>query len=162
MAGNEAWLANPQGKIPKNSLCPTCAKYNARNTTCHALVVRDERILMIKRGGNPMKGWWALPAGYIDWDETVEECTLRELKEEAGVDGEIVGLLGVYSDPKRDEDGRQNIAIVYEVKVRNESMALAGDDAAETVWFSLDALPEQIAFDHRQIISDYLERKTKN
>jgi len=156
MGDNSEWLNNPQGKIAKGALCPACGRYNSRDVVGHALVIRDRKVLMIKRGIEPMKGWWALPAGYLDWDESLEENTLRELKEEAGMEGEIVGLLGIYSDPNRDENGQQNVGVVYVVKPKSE--ARVGEEVTEVSWFGLDALPDKIAFDHRKMILDYVEK----
>ena len=155
---NQIWLDNPTGKIKKGQLCECCARYNSRNTCVHAIVIREDKLLLIKRGENPMKGWWALPAGYVDWDETLEECCLRELEEETSIKGEIKELLGVYSDPKRDEDGRQNLGIAYLVEGKVGDVQ-AGDDAVEIGWFDLESLPEKIAFDHRAMILDFVDKK---
>lgn len=156
---NTDWLHYPMGKIPKDSVCPHCARYNSRNVVGHAVAVRDGKLLMIKRGIEPMVGWWALPAGYLNWDESVEECALRELREEAGVDGKIKEMLGVYGDPKRDRDGRQNVAVVYVVEPLSE--AKVGEEVQEVRWFELDNLPEKIAFDHRKMIEDYQLRNNE-
>lgn len=165
MSDRDLFVKYPTGKIGKGKFCRSCMKYNTRQVCSHALVVSGGKLLMIKRGMNPMKGWWALPAGYLEWDETAEECALRELEEEAGLVGKEPKLLGVYTNPERDEDGRQNVAIVYVVAVEEGAKAKAGDDAAETGWFDLRELPERIAFDHRNIIFDYVasvKAKTKS
>jgi len=154
MSIHDEFVKYPMGKIGKGGWCDSCGRFNARYVCVHALVVRGGKMLMIERKLDPMKGWWALPAGYLAWDETVEEGVLRELAEETGLEGRVKGLLGVYSAVDRDEDGRQNIAITYVVEVDEEQTARAGDDAERVEWFDLKELPEKIAFDHRQMIED--------
>lgn len=147
------WVKYPTGKIPKGKWCDRCGRYNARNVVVHALVARSGAVLMIRRGHDPMKGWWALPAGYADWEETMAECALRELNEETGVKGKVLSLLGIYDDPKRDEDGRQNIGITYVVEIEGEPRVV--EEVTAVQWFELDKLPDKIAFDHRKMIEDY-------
>ncbi len=111
----------------------------------------DGKIILIKRK-NPPPGW-ALPGGFVDVGETVETACKREAKEETSLDVEIVRLIGVYSDPKRDAR-RHTVSVVFLCKIVGGAMK-AEDDAAGIATFSLaeiDKLP--IAFDHRQIITD--------
>jgi 8-oxo-dGTP diphosphatase len=149
---HSTWVNNPTGKIAKGEFCQACGKYNSRNLAVHALVIYESKILLVKRAHDPMKNSWAIPGGYIDWDETVEEAVLRELKEETQLEGKILCLTGVYSDINRDEDGRQNIALTYLVSSFGE--AKANDDAKEIAWFEINKLPENIAFDNLQMIND--------
>lgn len=152
---HQHWLNNPTGLIPKGTICPHCTRYNARNIACLAIVINHNQVLFIARKNPPMAGYWALPGGYLDWDETTEECALRELNEETGLNGQINRLFKVYSRPDIDEDGRQNVGIFYLV---NASGAVkAGDDAAQVEWFDLDKLPAKIAFNHREVIHDYIK-----
>lgn len=113
------------------------------------------RLLLIKRGNPPFKGQYALPGGFVDVGETVEAAALRELKEETGVDGEIVRLIGVYSDPDRDPRGH---TVSVSFLVRSEmTEAISGDDAAEA-HFVADWRALDLAFDHGRIVSDALGR----
>jgi 8-oxo-dGTP diphosphatase len=132
-----------------NGRCPACGRYANRGITIDALVKRGSEILLIKRGREPFKDFWALPGGYVDWDETVEDAVRREVKEEIGVTVTSLELIGVYSRPDRHPE--QAVAVAYRVEIEGEVQA--GDDAVEFRWFPLDALPE-LAFDHAEIIGD--------
>lgn len=156
MDAHNEWVKYPTGKIYKGEWCDHCGRYNSRVVVAHALVVKDRKILMVKRGHEPKVGWWALPAGYLDWNESVEEGAVRELKEETGIEGKILKLLGIYSDPKRDEDGRQNVGVTYVVEGMGELRQ--GEETEAVKWFDLDKLPDKIAFDHRQMIEDYKQQ----
>jgi 8-oxo-dGTP diphosphatase len=108
-------------------------------------------IVLIERKNEP-KGW-ALPGGFVDIGETVEEAGLREAYEETGLDIEIVRQFHVYSDPKRDPRGQHSASVV--LSARGWGKPKAGDDALKAELFHEMNLPENIAFDHRQIIKDY-------
>lgn len=143
-------LDSNQSKL-KNSPCLHCGRYDNRPVSIDALIIRDGNILLIKRRREPYKGIWALPGGHIDWDETVEEATIREVREEVGLMATRVQLLGVYSDPKRHP--KQAIAVAFICVTSGEPKA--GDDAVEARFFSLDNLPAPLAFDHEKIVEDF-------
>lgn len=109
------------------------------------------RLLLIKRKSPPFKGRFALPGGFVEVGETVEEAAARELREETGIIAKVQRLVGIYSQPKRDPRGHV-IAIAFLMKARAAKPA-AGDDAAAAEyvadWRSLD-----LAFDHAQIVAD--------
>lgn len=107
-------------------------------------------IILIKRK-NPPEGW-ALPGGFVDYGETLESAAFREAKEETGLDIELIKQFHTYSDPKRDAR-HHTITTVYMAKAHGNP--IAGDDAKEIGIFKKEALPEQIAFDHREILNDY-------
>lgn len=107
-------------------------------------------IILIQRK-NPPEGW-ALPGGFVDYGETLESAALREAKEETGLDIELIKQFHTYSDPKRDAR-HHTITTVYIAKAYGSP--IAGDDAKEAGIFKKEALPEQIAFDHREILNDY-------
>ncbi len=107
-------------------------------------------IILIQRK-NPPEGW-ALPGGFVDYGETLESAALREAKEETGLDIELIKQFHTYSDPKRDTR-HHTITTVYIAKAYGSP--IAGDDAKEAGIFKKEALPEQIAFDHREIVNDY-------
>ncbi len=111
-----------------------------------------EKIVLIKRRNFPFG--WALPGGFVEYGESVENTAIREAKEETNLDIEIVRLLGVYSDPHRDPRGHC-VSIVF---IANSSgKPVGGDDAKESKLFSIFSLPEEMAFDHRNIINDYIK-----
>ena len=114
------------------------------------VVVRIEgRIVLIERLHEPIG--WALPGGFVDYGETVEHAAIREVHEETGLDVELDGLLGVYSDPKRDPR-QHNLSVVFVGTAVGEPKG--GDDAGRAELFSLTELPE-LVFDHAQILDDY-------
>ncbi len=121
-----------------------------RPFACDMILIEDGKLLLVKRAKEPFKGEWALPGGRIEENETAEQCAVREMKEETGLDVEPVRLVGIYSDPDRDPRGI--IAASYIVR-RTGGELKAGDDAGEAAWFPLDKLPP-LATDHRKIVED--------
>lgn len=117
----------------------------------------DRPILLIERK-NPPYGW-ALPGGFVDIGETLEQAALREAKEEISLDVKLKTLLGCYSDPKRDSR-MHTVSPVYIAEATGEPVA--ADDAANVQTFTLNDLPETLAFDHEQILNDYRNYLEKN
>ena len=112
---------------------------------------RRPRVLLIRRKNPPFAGTWALPGGFIEMDETLEESARRELKEETGVRVGQLTQLATFGDPGRDPRDR-TVSVVYFAEVdAAHTTATASDDAAATRWFPLHRLPK-LAFDHRQIL----------
>ncbi len=120
------------------------------SVTVDGVIIKNGKVLLIKRKNEPFKGRWALPGGFVEYGETVEEAALREVKEETGMDARIKKLVGVYSDPDRDPRGH-TISIVFLMEAKGET--IAGDDAIEARFFDLNDLPP-LAFDHAKIIKD--------
>ena len=129
--------------------------YKTRSFAVDGLIVKNQKILLIKRKGEPFHNYWALPGGHLDLNETAEEGVAREIKEETNLTVTSLKLFGIYSDPKRDP--RQIVSAIYLVKTRGTPKA--GDDAADFKWFPLSKLPANLAFDHKIILSDYLKTK---
>ncbi len=121
-----------------------------RPVAADALLVEGNKVLLIRRGREPFLGKWAIPGGFLEENETLEECCVREAKEETNLEVKIVKLLGVYSNPSRDP--RKTVGAVFICK-RVSGEIKGGDDAAEAKWFPLDKLPE-MAFDHREILEN--------
>ena len=114
----------------------------------------DRKIVLIKRK-NPPPGW-AIPGGFVDYGETLEEAAVREAFEETSLTVTLVRQFHAYSDPSRDPR-KHTIATVF---IATASGAPSGgDDAAEARIFSIDELPEPLAFDHLQILRDYRDKK---
>jgi 8-oxo-dGTP diphosphatase len=122
-----------------------------RPLTVDGLVLLDGKIVLIRRGHEPFKGWLALPGGFVEKDETVEQAVVRETKEETGLDTEIVRLIGVYSEPGRDPRG-PTVSVCYRLRVTGGSPR-ASSDAAAVELFAPDRLPP-LAFDHGRMIED--------
>jgi len=119
-------------------------------TDCVAIDAKG-RVLLIRRKNPPYVGHYALPGGFVDVGETVEDACRRELMEETGVKAGALQLVGVYSDPKRDPRFH-TVGIVYMTLVRAPK-AVAGDDAAAAEWVE-DWRKEDLAFDHALIMRD--------
>jgi 8-oxo-dGTP diphosphatase len=117
---------------------------------------RSGRLLLVRRGRPPFKGSHALPGGFVEIGETVEEAALRELKEETGIEGRITDLVGVYSNPKRDPR-RHTASVVFRVRP-NTTKIVHGDDAASAVWVE-NWRELKLAFDHGAIVADASRRK---
>lgn len=120
----------------------------------------SRRVLLIKRGHAPFEGCWAFPGGFLEMDETLEQCARRELKEETGLEApEHLEELRSFSTVDRDPRGRTiTVAFMAEMPLREVRGA---DDAAEACWFPLDQLPP-LAFDHDEILRIALERISHN
>ena len=109
------------------------------------------RVLLIRRGNPPFKGKYALPGGFVDIGETVEDACRRELMEETGVKAGRLELIGVYSDPSRDPRGH-TCTVAFLTRVARAT-AKAGDDAAAAEWVE-DWQQVALAFDHANILVD--------
>ena len=113
------------------------------------------RLLLIRRGHPPFKGQYALPGGFAEVGETIEQTCRRELLEETAIKAGRLELLGVYSDPKRDPRGH-TCSVVFMTRVARATPR-AGDDAAVAEWvenwWKLD-----LAFDHNKIVRDARRR----
>jgi 8-oxo-dGTP diphosphatase len=137
--------------------CPKCGRYINRPAVVDGIILnKDYEILLIKRGRDPFKGEYAIPGGFIDWNETAKEAVVREIKEETNLEVEVVDFLNYYDSIKRDKK-RRTISLVFICRITGDiNNVKAGDDAAEHGWFKVDNLPE-LAFDHEKIINDFKE-----
>jgi ADP-ribose pyrophosphatase YjhB (NUDIX family) len=123
------------------------------------IIEESTRILLVKRKYEPFKDHLEPPGGFVEEGEKVEDAAIREVREETSLDIELVDILGVYSDPKRDPRGH-TVSTVFVGKAistnNGEFKAVAKDDAAEIKWLSINSVDnEKLGFDHKQILSDY-------
>ena len=128
-------------------------EYKNPKPTVDVIIEIDDGVVLIQRNNEP-KGW-AIPGGFVDEGEPVEVAAVREMKEETDLEVELTDLLYVYSDPRRDPR-HHTLTTVFIGRVTDGQLA-AGDDAGDARVFSEDALPEEIAFDHRDVLADYFE-----
>ncbi|MGZ7159038.1 MAG: NUDIX domain-containing protein [Methanobacterium sp.] len=128
--------------------------YKTPSLTVDAVIMwEDELIVLIKRKKDPYKNSWALPGGFVEYGEKVEFAVLREVKEETGLEIDLCGIVGVYSDPERDPRGH-TVTICYLAKVKG-GILYASTDASQVCCFSKkDILNLSLAFDHDLIIKD--------
>lgn len=108
------------------------------------------KILLIQRGREPFKGNWALPGGFIEMDEELEEAAKRELEEETNLRAKHLKQLFTVGTPGRDPRGR-TISVIYGALLNETKAIIANDDAQNAKWFDINQLP-QLAFDHDEII----------
>ena len=116
---------------------------------------RDLQILLIQRGLDPFKGAWAFPGGFMNIDESAEECAHRELQEETSLNVKVLKQLGAFSAVHRDPRERV-VSIAFYALVR-PSEVKGGDDASQACWFALRDVP-QLAFDHDFILRKAMQR----
>lgn len=133
-------------------------RYKNPIPTVDTIIQKDSQILLVKRKKEPFKGLFALPGGFVNEGERVEDAAKREAKEETSLDIELVDILGVYSEPNRDPRGHiMSTVFVGKISPNNKVEALAQDDAAKIEWINLEEVDNNthFAFDHQKIISDY-------
>jgi ADP-ribose pyrophosphatase YjhB (NUDIX family) len=138
--------------------CPKCKNeievyQNPIPTVDIIIEIKSKGIVLIKRK-NPPYGW-AIPGGFVDYGESLEEAAVREAKEETNLDVKLVRQFHTYSDPKRDPR-HHSISTVYIGK--GNGVPRAKDDALEIGIFNESNLPAEIAFDHRSILNDYFRQ----
>ena len=132
-------------------------EHMAVTTDCAIFTYEDWqlKVLLVRRGGEPYKGQWAFPGGFLKMDETAEQGARRELREETGLVPSAIGQLGVFSDV--DRDPRERVITIAWYALVKPSEVVGGDDADEAAWFPVDNLPP-LAFDHRKIFEAAMER----
>ena len=116
------------------------------------VIPSEEGVVLIQRGSEPFEGQWALPGGFVEVGETVEQAAVREAAEETGLNVELTRLVGVYSEPDRDPRGH-NVSVAFLARVLGGDLA-AASDAAEVVVRAPNSV--ELAFDHRKIVDGAL------
>lgn len=151
-------------------------KYPKPALTADICVFLKEKLLLIRRKNHPFIHHLALPGGFANKNEPIEETALRELKEETGLDGRDMKLIGVYSRPGRDPRGwTVSAAYMYEISEEEAKKLQADDDAEDAGWYEVtleegilkvygskhEDLSEELAFDHPEIIRDAFRQRTE-
>ncbi|MDE6769375.1 MAG: NUDIX hydrolase [Muribaculaceae bacterium] len=160
-------MNHPKGHTPNDRLTSDhnpelrfCYRYPHAAITADCVIFgfngKALKILLIERGNEPFLGYWALPGGFMRMDETIEETAARELREETNLSNVFLDQFKVYSKVGRDPRERVvTVAFIALVKPDDYNV-LAGDDAANAMWFDDDMLPP-LAFDHNDIIREARE-----
>jgi 8-oxo-dGTP diphosphatase len=140
---------------------PYTYEYPRPALTVDAVVFRPSaggyELLLIRRAHYPFEGMWALPGGYVDMDETLEDAVVRELEEETGLKAVTLRQLHAFSELNRDPRGRTVTVTFYGVAPTEGTQVQGGDDAAEAKWFSVQNLPP-LAFDHIEAVQMALQK----
>ncbi len=149
--------------MQKPLICPHCGKeakkYLQPAPTADVIIYDEEKgIVFIERKNEPLG--FALPGGFIDEGESVEEAAIREMKEETNLDVDLLGIVGVYSKPDRDPRFH-TMTITFAGKAKDISQLNAGDDAATAKFYSLDNIPSPLCFDHGKMVADFLNYLNK-
>ena len=144
--------------MEKKITCPLCGGSfpvyaNPAPTTDGGIVAEDGRIVLVKRRNEPHG--FALPGGFVDEGEYVENAAIREMREETALSVCLLGVLGVYSRPDRDPR-RHTMTVVFAGVPRDPGALQAGDDAGSAFWCDPENLPSPMCFDHSGIITDFL------
>ena len=152
-----AYHAPLEAPMQKELTCPACGhsviRYLNPAPTTDVVIYDPERgVVVIERVNEPHG--FALPGGFVDDGEQVEHAAVREMREETGLDVELLGVLGVYSRPDRDPR-RHTMSVVFVGRPRDAAALKAGDDAARAAFYPLDRLPQPICFDHARILADF-------
>lgn len=148
--------------LKQYEICPNCGhkirRYKNPIPTVDIIIQvatkKGERGIVLIERRNPPYGW-ALPGGFVDYGESLEEAAIREAKEETSLDVKLVGQLGAYSDPKRDPRGH-HISVVFIAEAKGEP--IARDDAEKIGVFTREEIPQNLAFDHSKILQDYFTK----
>lgn len=128
-------------------------EYRNPALTVDAIITDDKKVLLIRRLNNPYRDSWALPGGFVEYGECVEDACIREAKEETNLDISLDELVGVYSDPDRDPRGH-TVTVAYKCSITGSNLK-SSSDAKDARFFTLDELKSiDLAFDHGQILED--------
>jgi 8-oxo-dGTP diphosphatase len=132
-----------------------CYEYPRPAVTADIVILKTAKnqrsVLLIERKNPPFEGMWALPGGFLDLDETLEQTAIRELREETGISGVELKQFRTFSKVNRDPRHRTITTVFIGYATQTTIAPVAGDDAAKVQWFDLSGLPP-LAFDHEEIL----------
>ena len=141
--------------------CPKCGEkvksYRNPLPTVDIIIEFNGGIILIDRKNEPYG--WAIPGGFVDYGESLEDAACREAEEETSLVISNLRLVGCYSDPNRDKRSH-NISTVF--AACGEGVPQAADDALSLAIFPPDKLPDKLCFDHGKILDDYCRLKMNN
>lgn len=123
--------------------------------TVDIIIELENGIVLVERKNDPYQGYWAIPGGFVEYQETVEDAARREAEEETGLKVELKDLVGVYSDPDRDPRGHV-VSVCFSAQKKNGDLR-ASTDAANVKVFK-EVPWNNLAFDHEKILKDYKSR----
>jgi ADP-ribose pyrophosphatase YjhB (NUDIX family) len=141
-------------------VCPACEFVFYQNPVPAAgvVLVEDGELLWVERKFDPRKGRWTLPAGFVEYGEHVEDCAVREMKEETGIDVELTGLFGAYM---AQDDPRVQVVLLLYTARRVGGELSPGDDASDARFVPIDETPGEIAFKaHALALADIRSQKS--
>ena len=116
------------------------------------------KLLLVNRASKPFKGKWALPGGFVDIDEELEDAIVRELSEETGLTGVRLEQMHTFGKCGRDPRGRQITIAFIGIATKGQERIKPGDDAVAARWFDIEKLPKDMAFDHNEVVRFAIER----
>ena len=116
------------------------------------------KLLLVNRKWEPYKGCWAIPGGFIEIDEELEDAVARELEEETGLADVDLEQMRTFGTVGRDPRGRQITVVFMGIAGKGRKRVRGGDDAAEARWFDIERLPENMAFDHKEVAEFAISR----
>ena len=128
-------------------------EYKNPALTVDVIIKDDDNIVIVQRLNNPYKDYWALPGGFVEYGEKVEDAAVREAKEETGLDIELVNLVGVYSEANRDPRGH-TVSITYTARIVGGKLK-SDSDAKDVKYAKISDLNTmKLAFDHKEMLND--------
>jgi 8-oxo-dGTP diphosphatase len=137
-------------------------KFAGRTATA-IITFPPDKILLIKRATVPFRGYWALPGGRVDSGETVEQTIIREVKEETGLDVAVVSKIGEYHEHGVQDGVEYNYyPACFLVKTINGKIKKQQSEIEEIKLFSLNEIPEALAFEHAKMVKDYIATRQAN
>lgn len=153
--GKAMGRAREEGML--RDFCAACMRFFYDNPlpVVSALVVTDRRLLLVRRGNRPYRGRWCLPIGFAEVGESIEDATLRELREEAGIEGRVTGLVDV--DSVRSRYYGDLIVVTFEVEARAGTPA-PGSDTTQARYFPLNGLPKLAFSSNRRAVDTYIRQ----
>jgi 8-oxo-dGTP diphosphatase len=128
-------------------------EYKNPALTVDTIIIDDGKVVLIKRLNEPYKDHWAIPGGFVEYGEKVEDAAIREAKEETGLDIELIKLVGVYSDPNRDPRGH-TVTVAFTSKITGGKLK-SDSDAKDAKFIEIESISDMdLAFDHKKILKD--------
>ena len=119
------------------------------------------KLLLVNRKNEPFKGKWALPGGFVNIDEELDDAVARELAEETGLVGVPLEQIHTFGNVGRDPRGRVITVVFMGIATKGRNKLKAGDDAAKVRWFNIENLPKDLAFDHNEVVRCAIEKLKK-